>query len=408
MATLDIVALTETSQQNETFFTSNVTLDGYSPFYTSTNTRKGGTALYVNSNYNPFERHDLKFQCDLFESVWMEISNKSSKNIICGCIYRHPNHDLTDFLVYLESVLKTVSTEDKEVYICGDFNVDLLKLDDVNSYLNFYNLLCSYGFLPLIIHPSRVVENQTPSLIDNIFSNNISDEIMSGNIYFTLSEHFSQFASVKRDKLDIKKVAIFDRDFSKYSANDFRDDVSIQNWNMSHSDSNSLLGDFYFKLKGCADRHAPIRKLNTKEVMLRSRPWINPDLAKMIRIKNNLFKRKKRQPNNQNVKYLYNTFRNRVNRELKKAKKSHYTEYFIEHSNNIRKTWQGIRSLVNVKNNPSQALSQLKINGKLVDEPKDIANHMNDFFVNVGPVLDKSIPKINHISPEKYRRDRNS
>ena len=49
------------------------------------------------------------------------------------------------------------------------------------------------------------MENQTPSLIDNIFCNNISDEIISGNIYLTLSEHFSQFASVKRDKLDIKK-----------------------------------------------------------------------------------------------------------------------------------------------------------------------------------------------------------
>ena len=72
--------------------------------------------------------------------------------------------------------------------------------------------VCSYGFLPLIIHPTRIVENQEPSLIDNIFSNNMSDEISSGNIYLTLSEHLSQFASVKREKLDIKKLNIFDRD----------------------------------------------------------------------------------------------------------------------------------------------------------------------------------------------------
>ena len=404
---LDIVALTETSHKNDDFFKSNVTLAGYSPFYTPTNTSKGGTALYVNSDYNPFERYDLKVQCDQYESVWIEISNKSSKNILCGCVYRHPNQDLSDFLVYLESVLKTVSNEDKEVYICGDFNVDLLKLDDINSYLTYYNLLCSYSFLPLIIHPSRKVDNQTPSLIDNIFSNNISDKIASENIYFTLSEHFSQFASVKREKPDIKKVVIFERDFSKYNAIDFRDDVSIQNWNMSHSDSNVLLGDFYLKLKGCADRHAPIKKLNAKEVLLRSKPWIYPDLAKMIHIKNNLFGRKKRQPTNLDIKILYNKFRNRVNRELKKAKKSHYTEYFNEHSNNVRKTWQGIRSLVNVKNNLNQGLSQLKINGKLLDEPKDVANHINEFFVNVGPSLEESIPKINHISADKYLKNRN-
>ena len=67
-----------------------------------------------------------------------------------------------------------------------------------------YDPWCSYGFLPLIIHPTRVVENQEPSLIDNIFTNNVSDDIISGNIYLTLSEHFSQFASVKHEKLDSK------------------------------------------------------------------------------------------------------------------------------------------------------------------------------------------------------------
>ena len=97
-----------------------------------------------------------------------------------------------------------------------------------------------------------------------------------------------------------------------------------------------------FKIGICltliADRHAPIKKRKAKEVKLRSIPWINPDIAKMITIKNNLFERKKRQPSNENIKIVYNIFRNRVNRELKKAKKAHYTDYFKEHSNNIRKT----------------------------------------------------------------------
>ena len=43
----------------------------------------------------------------------------------------------------------------------------------------------------------------------------------------------------------------------------------------------------------------------------------------------------------------------------------------------------------------------------MVDEPKDIANHVNDFFVNVGPELDKNIPNINHISASKYLKNRN-
>ena len=70
----------------------------------------------------------------------------------------------------------------------------------------------------------------------------------------------------------------------------------------------------------------------------------------MIDIRNKLFKRKKRQPNNTNVKIVYNLFRNRTIRELKKSKKLYYTKYFKENNNNIKKTWSGIREIVNLKN----------------------------------------------------------
>ena len=65
----------------------------------------------------------------------------------------------------------------------------------------------------------------------------------------------------------------------------------------------------------------------------------------MIKIRNKIFARKKRQPNNNNCKHLYSLLRNRVNRELKKSKKQYYAEYFDEDVNNIKKTWDGIKKL---------------------------------------------------------------
>ena len=190
------------------------------------------------------------------------------------------------------------------------------------NYQTIYNLLCVYGFLPLIIHPTRIVENQEPSLIDNIYSNNVSDEIVSGNIYLTLSEHLSQFASIKRDKLDTKNIKIFERDYSKYCEKDYYDDVSIQNWNYNLDNSSDLMSDFIWKLNGCVDRHAPIKQLSAKQAKLKLKPWISTELVKMIKIRDKLDRRRKRQPNNEQVKQLYNIFRNRINRELKKAKNS--------------------------------------------------------------------------------------
>ena len=103
--------------------------------------------------YQAFERFDLKTQSTLFESTWIEISNKHSKNIICGCIYRHPSTDTSDFLSSLEFILKKLSDENKEIYLCGDYNIDLLKINENNNNLKFYNLLASFGYLPSIITP---------------------------------------------------------------------------------------------------------------------------------------------------------------------------------------------------------------------------------------------------------------
>ena len=55
----------------------------------------------------------------------------------------------------------------------------------------------------LILQPTRVTAD-TATVIDNISSNNIQDEITSGNV-LSLSVHFSQIISVKREQIDLKK-----------------------------------------------------------------------------------------------------------------------------------------------------------------------------------------------------------
>ena len=81
-------------------------------------------------------------------------------------------------------------------------------------------------------------------------------------------------------------------------------------------------------------------------------------------------------------------------RELEKSKKEHYESYFDEMNTNIKKTWEGIRKIVNVKKSTKFSISHLNINGKIVDEPLDIANNFNNFFVNVGPQTEKTVPKV--------------
>ena len=90
----------------------------------------------------------------------------------------------------------------------------------------------------------------TATFIENIFSNHLQDEIISGNVLLTLSEHFSQFVSVNKEKIDLKKINVYQRDYSKFSNKSFMDDVSIQNWNYINENVHDSFKDFYSKLEG--------------------------------------------------------------------------------------------------------------------------------------------------------------
>ena len=65
----------------------------------------------------------------------------------------------------------------------------------------------------------------------------------------------------EREKIEYKKLNIFQRDYSKFQSQQFRD-VSIQNWNSNLPKVNDLFIDFHSKLQGCVERHAPITQRN--------------------------------------------------------------------------------------------------------------------------------------------------
>ena len=58
------------------------------------------------------------------ESVWIELTFKNSSSILVGFIYRKPSCNLTTWSEIMETNLETAYTEDKEIMLLGDFNID--------------------------------------------------------------------------------------------------------------------------------------------------------------------------------------------------------------------------------------------------------------------------------------------
>ena len=83
----------------------------------------------------------------------------------------------------------------------GDFNIDLLKYNYCNFSTEFFNQFSSSGYRPLISKPIRITKS-TATLIDNIFTNNLSKtEHLNGILLNDISYHFPIFTTTEQFEL---------------------------------------------------------------------------------------------------------------------------------------------------------------------------------------------------------------
>ena len=115
----------------------------------------GGAGVFVDQsiNYNVLE----KTSNGAFRVLWVEISFVNHKNIVCGIIYDQHN-SLDYFLTYLDKTIEILVSDDKEVYIMGDFNIDLLKCESSQISQDFLLSLRSSYLIPTKDKATRVME----------------------------------------------------------------------------------------------------------------------------------------------------------------------------------------------------------------------------------------------------------
>ena len=143
----DIIGITETKIKKNIDPIYDSSLEGYTPYQTPTEGDKGGVMLYISKKHNCRRRNDIEsifYKTKELESVFIELIMKNKKNIIIGCIYRHPNMDISEFNEYfINPLMNKLTKEDKTFYLLGDFNIDLLKINIENKITNFFDILTS-------------------------------------------------------------------------------------------------------------------------------------------------------------------------------------------------------------------------------------------------------------------------
>ena len=155
--------------------------------------------------------------------------------------------DLNDFNNdYLNPLMVKLSKEKKTVFLLGDYNVDLSKYDQHSPTNGFSDSVASSMFLPYIIQPTRVTSN-SKTIIDNIFSNIVSTDIISGKLTATISDHLPQFLiapEIFRNSAS-NKSNYFKHDWGNFNKENFilgYFSVDWKNINLQKNDVNHSLG----------------------------------------------------------------------------------------------------------------------------------------------------------------------
>ena len=340
-------------------------------------------------------RDDLSIIENDFETIWTEIKNRKSKNFLCGCIYRHLSTDINNLIDHISSILRTVQKENKQIVIMGDFNINLLNYDSHSETNDFINIMVSNHLLPHILHPTRVTDHSA-TIIDNIFSNNLELATLSGNILTNISDHFPQFLILVNTNIDHKECSLYQYDYSKFNEQTFLNEFKNHSWDhlsTDNSDLNSKFNDFYEKVYTAVIEHAPLKKVNKKQLKLKTKPWVNPYIQKRIKYRDKLL-RKLRKSHSKKTEELYKKFRNRVVIDNRKSKIDYPNTYFQSNQSNMKNLWSGIKSIINTKSqNTIQNISQLIVNGESIHDPQKMANGFNNYFTNVSHQVCSEIPR---------------
>lgn len=400
-----IIGISETRLTKDMNESMNLELEEYFSIDTRTLTNAGGTRLYVhNSLKNDVKvRHDLSSNIENgFESIFVEIVQNRRKSIICGCIYKHPSLSYEAFSEEcLMKILPQLAREDKLVTIMGDFNINLLDYDACTGSMNFYDMAASHNLQPLIYQPSRVTP-RSQTLIDNIFTNNIKYNTISGNLTCSISDHFAQFAVFTDYNLKTKRTKerpVYGRSFKLFHDNEFLEELSTIEWSLlfeNEKDPNVLITTLIDKITEILNVMAPIRKLSKKDQLLKQKPWITRPILQSMHTRDRLLKqcmKEKDQHKKVETHSKYKTLRNSIVNMIRKSKIEYFKEYFLKHRSNLRKTWDGIKSIIKLnKANKSISTFIKDQNNNIALNPLNIANAFNNYFATVGKALADKIP----------------
>ena len=306
--------------------------------------------------------------------------------------------------------MNKIDSISNEIYILGDFNINLFLNDsyifsqksmlnsksipcDVKSY---YEVCTFFGLHQLIKVPTRITCNSA-TIIDYILSSYPERVTQQGIMDVGLSDH--QLILCKRKISRIKRGThkqIKFRSFKHYSADLFKKTLTSLNFpNYQNSnDATEAYDDFIQKIMVAIDKVAPIKERRLK---YNSQEWLHGEIYDVIKNRGKLLKKCKRSRLNID-KELYDAARYKVHKLIFNKKQYYFENKLSECIGKPKELWKALKYLGLPNKISSCEVSALKVNKTVQHDKNLVLGRFTDYYSNLAGNLLKKLPK----APSKF------
>ena len=162
--------------------------------------RGGGVGVYIKNIHNFSVVQELTIMNEkTFESIFIKIDIRNI-DLLCGNIYKSPSNNIHSNEVLINTLHNCldITGPNKKCFIVGDLNYNLANHD--NSHVsNFTKLMLEKSYF-LVINLSSRISDSNATVLDHIWTNLYSNQIKSGIILHSISDHLPTFACVNMNK----------------------------------------------------------------------------------------------------------------------------------------------------------------------------------------------------------------
>lgn len=152
------------------------------------------------------------------------------------------------------------------------------------------------------------------------------------------------------------------------------------------------------------EKHAPLKTASRKQKRIQQSPWLTKGLLTSIKNKQKLYKNYFL---NGTVfeKSFYKKYANKLTRVKNLSKKLYYNATISEKKNNPKDLWKFINSVISPKRGDTYSPPKLLIDDAIVENPDEISEKFNEYFVNVGETIANSLGNVTKVDFKTFLKN---